>query len=206
MIYGTLPCAEITCLNPDASMVTVLISDTLKLVHPSSKSKKSARKGSVAVLKENIQWVVCPKNSPQKKVYSAGNWKIVLESHSQVLKDHDASRKNSANRGSIAGIYAKMCTSGPNSVGSKIRGKNARRNPETGAMRPQRRKGPWPRMSINSEGRTDTFCSPAEAWVMPAPSSKNPGEREYVIDFGASMHTLSKKDPSSGELERSRKP
>ena len=34
-----------------------------------------------------------------------------------------------------------MCTSGANAVGSKIWGKNARRNPETGAMRPQRRMG-----------------------------------------------------------------
>ena len=55
----------------------------------------------------------------------------------------------------------------------------------------------------------DTFYSPAEAWVMPAPSSKNLEEREFVIDSRASMHMLSKKDLGSGELEtlrRSRNP
>ena len=38
-----------------------------------------------------------------------------------------------------------------------------------------------------------TFYSPAEAWVMPAPSEKLE-EREFVVDSGASMHMLSKKD------------
>ena len=55
----------------------------------------------------------------------------------------------------------------------------------------------------------DTFYSPAEVWVMPASSSTNPEERQFVIDSGASMHMLSKKDLSSGELDtltRSRTP
>ena len=46
-----------------------------------------------------------------------------------------------------------------------------------------------------------TFYSPTEAWVMPAPSSKKPEEREFAVDSGASMHMLSKKDLSSEELE-----
>ena len=41
----------------------------------------------------------------------------------------------------------------------------------------------------------------AEAWVVSAPSSTNPEERQFVIDSGASMHTLSKKDLSLGELD-----
>ena len=48
---------------------------------------------------------------------------------------------------------------------------------------------------------TATFCSPTEAWVMPAPSSKKPEEREFVVDSGASMHMLSKKHLSSAELD-----
>ena len=47
----------------------------------------------------------------------------------------------------------------------------------------------------------DTFCSLAEAWVMPAPSSTILAERQFVTDSGASMHTMSKKDLSSGELD-----
>ena len=51
--------------------------------------------------------------------------------------------------------------------------------------------------------------SPFEARATPAPTSKLPEEREFVIDSGASMHMLSKKDLSSEELEtlrRSRTP
>ena len=53
---------------------------------------------------------------------------------------------------------------------------------------------------LREESR-DTFYSPAEAWVMLAPSSTTPEERHFVIDSGASMHMLRKKDLSSGELE-----
>ena len=57
--------------------------------------------------------------------------------------------------------------------------------------------------------KTDTFYSPAEARVLPAPSSENPEDREFVIDSGASLHMLSRRDLSSGGLEtlrRSRNP
>ena len=54
-----------------------------------------------------------------------------------------------------------------------------------------------------------SFCTPVEAKVMPAPTSKRPEEREFVVDSGASMHTMSEKDLSSDELDtlrRSRTP
>ena len=50
-----------------------------------------------------------------------------------------------------------------------------------------------------------TFSSPTETWVMPAPSSKEPEEREFVVDSGASMLMLSKKELRSAELESLRK-
>ena len=48
-----------------------------------------------------------------------------------------------------------------------------------------------------------------EARVMPAPTSKRPEEREFVVDSGASMHMMSKKKISSeemGTVKRSRNP
>ena len=54
-----------------------------------------------------------------------------------------------------------------------------------------------------------TFQSPFEARVIPAPTSKRPEEREFVVDSGASMHMMSKKQLSSDELDtlrRSRNP
>ena len=50
-----------------------------------------------------------------------------------------------------------------------------------------------------------TFYSPVEARVMPAPASKSPEEREFVVDSEASMHMLSKKVLSSAELDTLRK-
>ena len=50
-----------------------------------------------------------------------------------------------------------------------------------------------------------TFKSPTKVWIMPALSLKKPEEREFAVDSGTSMHMLSTKDLSSGELETLRK-
>ena len=44
------------------------------------------------------------------------------------------------------------------------------------------------------ENDETTFYSPAEEWVLLAASTKEPEEREFVVDSGASMHMVSKKD------------
>ena len=46
-----------------------------------------------------------------------------------------------------------------------------------------------------------TFYSPAEEWVPRAASTKELEEREFVVDSGASMHMVSKRDLNSAELE-----
>ena len=45
------------------------------------------------------------------------------------------------------------------------------------------------------------FFSPSENWCLPAPSTLKPEERKFVVDSGASMHMISKKDLNSAELE-----
>ena len=50
------------------------------------------------------------------------------------------------------------------------------------------------------------FYFPAEEWVLPAASTKEPEEREFVVDSGASMHVVSKRDLNSAELETMRTP
>ena len=49
-----------------------------------------------------------------------------------------------------------------------------------------------------------TFYSPAEKWVMPVTSIKEPEEREFVVDSGASVHMVSKRDVNSAVLETMR--
>ena len=38
-------------------------------------------------------------------------------------------------------------------------------------------------------------------WFLPAPSAMKPEEREFVVDSGASLHMLSRKDLNSAELD-----
>ena len=51
------------------------------------------------------------------------------------------------------------------------------------------------------EKHKTTFFSPLENWCLPSPSTINPEEREFVVDSGASMHMISKKDLNSAEFE-----
>ena len=43
--------------------------------------------------------------------------------------------------------------------------------------------------------------SPSDVWIMPAASTRKLEDREFVVDSGASMHMVSKKDFHSAELE-----
>ena len=77
-------------------------------------------------------------------------------------------------------------------------------------MRPQSNKGLGEECLQAENTDTATFYTPVEAWVMLTHSSKkNPEEREFVVDSGASMQMLSKKEESSeemGTVKRSRTP
>ena len=51
------------------------------------------------------------------------------------------------------------------------------------------------------EQHKTTFFSSSENWCLPSPSTTKPEEREFVVDSGASMHMISKKDLNCAELE-----
>ena len=61
---------------------------------------------------------------------------------------------------------------------------------------PVKQRGGWPK-----EKHPTTFFSPSENWCLPAPSTLKPEEREFVVDSGASMHMISKKDLSDAEMD-----
>ena len=56
-------------------------------------------------------------------------------------------------------------------------------------------------IATSSEKRTKLPSShlPAD-WSLPAPSTRKSEEREFVVDSGASMHMVSRKDLNSAEL------
>ena len=48
--------------------------------------------------------------------------------------------------------------------------------------------------NIKLQSYTATFYSPAEKWVLPVASTKEPEEREFAVDSRVSMHTVSKRE------------
>ena len=54
-------------------------------------------------------------------------------------------------------------------------------------------------LKLKEKNKT-AFFSPSENRRLPAPSTLQPEEREFVVDSGASMHMISKNDLNSAEL------
>ena len=70
---------------------------------------------------------------------------------------------------------------------------------------PEARHGTLPKTNTRSKKNDKaTFYSPAEEWVLPASSTKEPEEREFVVNSGACMHMVSKRDLNYAELETMR--
>ena len=55
-------------------------------------------------------------------------------------------------------------------------------------------------INFTEELRQATFFSPSENRCLPA-STLKPEEREFVVDSGASMHVISKKDLNDAEMD-----
>ena len=159
---------------------------------PSKKSKKGGAKGSVALSKESSQCGCVSQDShsrkltPRKKEKSGSNRAVKFSSGTWH-------HKKSGKKGSIA-----------------------ERNPcaPTFEERTQdetlHRRAAWDLAKINyklKNAEKATCYSPIEIKVVPAHISKSPEERKFVVDSGASMHMLDKKDLGSQEtLRRSRTP
>ena len=152
---------------------------------------------------------MCVSRLPSEKAYSAGrgeNWDRTTASTSPRAHGTQKFGKERVHR-------KELCKSANLQIAIRLRQQS-----RTGHFRklchkndaPAEKHGTWRTMSLSSKHKDEApFDSPSEAWVMKAPSSKRPQTREFVIDWGASLHTLSNKDSSSGELEtlrRSRNP
>ena len=135
MIYVTLPYAQITILNPDASVVTVVISDTLRLMDsPVKKSRKSGGKGSVALLKENIQFGLCI-----PRLQEIGNF-----GSNHAVKFSKATMRHAKIRerkGPSQGLMKKCVPRERIPWDPKFAERTQDETLKTGAMRPQRRMG-----------------------------------------------------------------
>ena len=70
---------------------------------------------------------------------------------------------------------------------------------------PKARLGILPKICTSSKKKTRLHCTfPRRRGYSPAASTKEPEEREFVVDSGASMLTVSEEDLNSAELETMR--
>ena len=169
---------------------------------PCKRSKKGGAKGSVTLLKETIQLGCMSHDCPQRQSIPREYGKLGSNHTVKFSKTTMRHAKNSGKKGPSQGIIQKCEPQEriPWAPKFEERTKNEFQRQERcscGAV--------WNLAkdvkNLKKESKKDTFYSPAEVWVVPAPSPKNPEERQFVIDSRASMHMLSKKKLSSGELD-----
>ena len=65
---------------------------------------------------------------------------------------------------------------------------------------PAKQLGSFPKECLNSRSMKERFFSLSENRCLPA-STLKPEERDFVVDSGASMHMISKKDLSNAEMD-----
>ena len=65
---------------------------------------------------------------------------------------------------------------------------------------PAKQRGSWPKMCLNERNMKEQHSSHLRNRCLPA-STLKPKEREFVVDSGASMHMISKKDLSNAEMD-----
>ena len=92
----------------------------------------------------------------------------------------------------------------PNKKTGSISRDHCRNHHATRKMRPQSWNLATNIYKIKSADKVTFYC-PVEASATPAPTSKSPEDRKFVVDSGASMHMLSIKDLSSNEMETLRR-
>ena len=67
---------------------------------------------------------------------------------------------------------------------------------------PVKQRGSWPKISKNLKEKNETaFFSPSENGCLACTSTLKPEERDFVVDSGASMHMISKKDLNDAEMD-----
>ena len=185
-------------------MATNVDSDTLRLMPSPARSRRGV-KGSVALLKDSVQLGCVSQDShPSKSIlreegklgpnhtvkFSQGTWHHIQKFWKERVH-REASFKSANLTSAIRALpdlrmahFRKPCNK-----------KDA----------PAEKHWTWRKMSTSSKKTKATFFSSTEAWVMSAPSSKKPEEREFVVDSEASVHMLSKKASSSDELDTLRR-
>ena len=214
---GILPNVNSTKQNRDVKQGISVCSSIIRLMNTQTKSRKRAtiqQKYEKATTK--MQWLSWKLYLRWVASRKTGSYWILKE----ATKPGETRCKKSLgtdSKSTIHSVYATSSKKGP-SLGT-IQVKNPhQRSPyamkfedrsQEETQRQQRcaRGKGWnlaERIDKLKEKDMATFYSPAEEWVVLAASTKEPAERKFMVDSGASTHVVSKKDLNSAELETMR--
>ena len=171
--------------------------------HFSKRSKKNGDKSAVAMLKVTRQMGCVSQDMEPPKSSS------ILRKSSNILKPircvkftkaiarHADSRDQNPSLGM-------MCPGDPHQRNPNAPKFENRSQEETEWQERCAREAAWKLANniLKSKEKNQTaFFSPSENWCLPAPSFIKPEEREFVVDSGATMHIISKKDLNSAEMD-----
>ena len=198
VIFGILPYVKIARLNRDAYGDERLFRHTEVDGQPSKKSEKSGGKDQLLYRGSLYNWIVCLILSEKVFCGNLRNWDRITPSNSP--KALGTTFKKFGNERVHREVLCKSVN-----LKSAFRPKfEDRTQGETLRQGRCAHREAWDFTESVYQLKNQykaTLYSPTEKKVMPAPCSRKPEERQFVIDSGASLHMLSKKDFSSGELE-----
>ena len=169
------------------------------------KAKERWCKGSAAKLKESTQLGWASQDSYPRKSILRERGKLRSKHTVKFTNGHLAPNQKSGKKGSIGRSCLKVRTSWAQHVCSQIWGTTTWGDPAPWKMRPQSSMGFGETYLQAQECGQSSVFSSIEATVMPAPTSKSPEERDFVVDSGAPMHMMSKEELSSEEMDTARR-
>ena len=165
-------------------------------VKPNKKSKKGGAKGSVAILKESTQWgCVSQQSYPRKSILR----KSGRLGSKHAVKFSGGARRRIGVRDGVRGSglsrgFIQKCA--PHERSPCAPKFEDRSHEETLTQERCARKAGWDlAKDVYKNSDKTAFYVPGEVRGMSTPiTSKRPEEREFVVDSGASMHMISKKE------------
>ena len=168
-------------------------------MQPSKKVEEKWRNSSCFIERSLFNWVVYTQESYPRRSFQREKGKIEIKSHRHILQRHMAPHENSGKK-VLREVIQKCELHERSPCASKFvertqDGMLHHENQASGVARDLAKNV----HKLKNTGRT-TFHSLVEARTTPAATSKSPKEREFVVDSGASMHMLSKRDLSSDEI------
>ena len=178
----------------DVDLVKVLLCASKVEEQPSTRSK-NGDKSAVAMLKITKQWGCVFQDMEPPKSSSVLRKSSDIQKPLQRVKFTKAVARHANIRDQIPSL-GMICPGDPHQRNPNAPKFEDRSEEETEWQEQGAREAAW-RLAksipkLKGKDRT-AFFSPSENRCLPAPSTLNPEEKEFVVDYGASIHMTSKK-------------